>query len=331
MNKPAETMRAAVYRAYGGPDVVKIESVPRPVPKQGEVLIRIHASTVSAGDMRLRSMNVPKGWGVLAPLVMGVFGPRKPILGTDLAGVVAAVGPGVTAYAVGDRVVAYPGIGLGAHAEYRTMPVTGALTRLPDNLSFEQGASVGFGGLTALYFLRDGAKLKAGETVLVIGASGAVGSAGVQLAKYLGATVTGVTSTSNVERVRALGANHVIDYTQADTLGTGDRYDVIFEVVGQYDYARAKASLNEGGRFCLCVGSLPDMFGGLTQSMGTSHKVIVGSAAEKQADLVTLVELAASGRMVPPIDRVFPLEQICDAHAYVDTGRKRGSVVVTMV
>lgn len=329
MTPSSETMRAAVYRRYGGPEVVHVETVPRPRPKPGEVLVRVHASTVSSGDARVRSLRVPAGFGLLSRAALGVFGPRKPVLGTELAGEVAALGDGVTDYAVGDRVVAYPGVGLGCHAEYRAVPVAGCIARLPDSISFEQGASLGFGGTAALHFLRDAAKLQAGERVLVIGASGAVGGAAVQLAKHFGASVTGVTSTANVERVRGLGAERVVDYAREPLFGS-DRYDVIFEAVGVHAYADCRVGLAEGGRLVLCAGSVPQILGSLVRTIGTTHRVLAGGAPERPADLALLVSLAEAGRYMPPIDRTYPLDRIAEAHAYVDTGRKRGSVVVTM-
>jgi len=307
-----------------------VETVPRPRPGPGEVLVRVHASTVSSGDVRVRSLSVPRGFGVFARPAFGFLGPRKPVLGSELAGVVEAVGDGVSTFAVGDRVVAFPGTGLGCHAEVRTVLVTGCLVHLPDAISFEQGAALAFGGTTALHFLRDAAKTRPGEKVLVIGASGAVGSAAVQLAKHLGAVVTGVTSTANVDRVRALGADRVVDYTKAQPLGGGETYDVIFESVGGVAYAACRPALAAGGRLVLCAGSVPQILGSLLRTIGTSHRVLAGGAPERPADLATLVALAGAGRYAPPIDQTFPLERIAEAHAYVDTGRKRGSVVVTM-
>ncbi|MCC6159228.1 MAG: NAD(P)-dependent alcohol dehydrogenase [Deltaproteobacteria bacterium] len=323
-------MRAAVYRRYGGPEVVSVEIVPRPRPGPGEVLLRVHASTVSSGDARVRSLRVPTGFGLLSRAALGFFGPRKPVLGTELAGEVVALGDGVTDYALGERVAAYPGVALGCHAEYRTMPVKGNIARLPDSISFEQGAALAFGGTAALHFLRDAAKLQSGERVLVIGASGAVGAAAVQLAKHFGASVTGVTSTANVELVRGLGADRVVDYAREPLFGAGDAYDVIFEAVGVHAYAECRAGLANGGRLILCAGSVPQILGSLVRTIGTTHRVLAGGAPERPADLALLVSLAEAGRYAPPIDRTYPLERITEAHAYVDTGRKRGNVVVTM-
>ncbi len=327
----AETMRAAVYRTYGGPDVVRVESVPRPRPGPGEVLVRVHASTVSSGDARLRSLSMPRGFGLVARPAFGFFGPRKRVLGTELAGTVEAVGAGVTEYVGGERVVAFLGIGLGCHAEYRTVRVAGCLAPLPDTLSFEQGAALAFGGTTALHFLRNAARLKPGERVLVVGASGAVGSAAVQLARHLGAVVTGVTSTVNVARVRELGAERVVDYTQVAPFGGGETYDVIFESVGSAAYVDCRGALADGGRLVLCAGSLPQLLSSAWRRLGTSHRLHAGGAPERPEDLRTLVSLAGAGHYAPLVDRVYPLDRIAEAHAHVDSGRKRGSVVVTML
>lgn len=323
-------MRAAVYRQYGPPSVVHIEDVARPEPQANEVLIRIRASTVSSGDARARSLKVPAGFGLFARPVFGLFKPRRMILGTELAGEIAAVGSGVTRFKVGDRVFAFPGFGMGCHAEYRTMPEEGCLQPVPAGLSFEEAAALSFGGTTALYYLRDLAKLQRGEQVLIIGASGAVGSAAVQIARHLGARVTGVTSSANLERVRGLGAERVIDYTAGDYLRSGERYDVILDTVGSTGYSDCQPALKSEGRLLLVAASLPQILGAGWVSLTSRHRVIAGNARESVEDLRYLKELAEAGHYRPLIDRRYPLEQIVDAHAHVDTGRKRGSVVIIM-
>jgi NADPH:quinone reductase-like Zn-dependent oxidoreductase len=323
-------MKAAVYRKYGPPSVVHIEDVPRPEPKENEVLVKIRASTVSSGDSRVRSLRVPAGFGPFARPVFGFFKPRKMILGTELAGEVAAVGSRVTKFKVGDRVFAFPGFDMGCHAEYRTMPEEGRIQLMPPGLSFEEAAAISFGGTTALYYLRDLAKLQRGEQVLIIGASGAVGSAAVQLAKHLGAQVTGVTSGANLERVRELGAERVIDYTAGDYLHSGEKYDVIFDTVGSTGYSDCKPALKSDGRLLLCAASLPQILGAGWVSLTSEHRVIAGNTQERVEDLRYLKELVEAGHYRPLIDRRYPLEQIVDAHAHVDTGRKRGSVIIVM-
>ena len=323
-------MKAAVYRRYGTPDVVHIEELARPEPKANEVLIKIKASTVSSADCRARSLKVPAGFGLFARPVFGLFGPRKVILGTELAGVIEAVGNGVRKFKVGDAVFAFPGFDMGGHAEYRTLPEDGRLVLMPEGVSFEEAAALSFGGTTALYFLRDRAKCKPGDDVLIIGASGAVGSAAVQLAKHFGAKVTGVTSTPNMERVSQLGADRVIDYTKTRFLDGAEKYDIVFDTVGSTSFPACEAALKEDGRLLLCAASLPQILESGWASRGSKKRVVVGNAPERVEDLHYLKELVQKGQFRPLIDRSYPLEQIADAHAYVDAGRKRGSVVITM-
>jgi NADPH:quinone reductase-like Zn-dependent oxidoreductase len=323
------TMRAAMCRAYGPPDVVRIEQVERPEPKADEMLIRIRATTVSSGDWRVRSLTVPKGMGMMVRAVFGLTRPRNPILGTELAGEIESVGAAVTTFKVGDAVVGYPSFPNGCHAEYRTMRQTDRIVRKPDGLSFEQAAAMCFGGATALDFLRDRAKLQADERLLVIGASGALGSAAVQLAKHTGARVTGVCSTANVELVRSLGTDRVIDYTREDYRHDGETYDVIFDAVGETSFRTDETLLKPGGRLLLLAAGLPEMF----EAIGGKRdgkRVFAGPAKETLDHLTVLADLAESGAYRPVIDQVFPLERIAEAHARVETGRKRGSVVVTI-
>lgn len=322
-------MKAAVYRQYGPPEVVRVEEVPKPAPKAREVLIKIRSSTVSSGDWRARSLQVPRGFGLFARPVFGLFGPRKKILGTELAGVIEAIGSDVTKFKVGDEVLAFPGFALGSHAEYRVMHEDGRIVLKPDGLSFEEAAALSFGGTTALYYLRDLAKVQRGETVMVIGASGAVGSAAVQIARYLGAKVTGVTSTSNVEKVWSLGADAVIDYKSEDCLAGDEKYDVILDTVGSAPLSRCTKALKEGGRLLLVAASLPQLLAsGFLSTNG--KKVLGGNTKERLEDLRLLKEISEAGHYKPLIDRTYPLSQIAEAHAYVDTGRKRGSVVINM-
>ena len=322
-------MKAYVCRRYGGPEVVQMEDVPKPTPGKNEILVRVHATTVTAGDWRVRSLTVPKGLGAFARLALGVRRPRQPILGSELAGVVESVGKDVTRFRPGDAVLAFPGTKMGAHAEYRAMPEDGAVARKPANLSFEEAASLSFGGTTALHFLRK-AGVKAGDKVLVVGASGAVGTALVQLAKHFGADVTGVTSTPNLELVASLGARRVIDYTREDFTQGGETYDVVADAVGATSYAHAKGALRDKGRFLAIAGGLPDMLAAARTAAGGRHKVVAGPAQERPEDVQTIADLAGTGALRPVIDRRYAFAQMRDAHAYVDTRRKRGSVVVTV-
>lgn len=323
-------MIAATYTTYGAPEVVQLTEMTKPVPKANEVLIKIHASTVSSADWRARSLEMPKGFGMIGRLVFGVFGPRKPILGSDLAGEIEAVGAGVSKFAVGDRVIGYPDIGLGCHAEYRVMAEDSTIVPMPDNLSFEEAVAICFGGQTALDFLQGFGHIKSGESVLIVGASGAVGSAAVQLAKHFGAKVTGVCSTANMELVRGLGADKVIDYTQEDFTKNGARYDIILDSVGTASWAVAKDSLTPTGRLLVVLGSLKDMMQASFVSRKDGKKLISGVSSGSVEGLTFLAELAEAGVFKPLVDRVYGLSQIVEAHRYVDTGRKRGNVVVRM-
>jgi NADPH:quinone reductase-like Zn-dependent oxidoreductase len=322
-------MKAALYTRYGSPDVVALSEVPRPLPPAHGVIVRVRATTVSSGDARLRSANVPPGFGLLLRLGFGVFGPRKRVLGTEVAGEVVEVGAH-SRFAVGDRVFALLGAGLGGHAEYVAIPDSGAIASLPRNLSFEQGAAVAFGGATALHYLRDKAKLRAGERLVVNGASGAVGSAAVQLAKHLGAHVTAVCSSDNAELVTALGADRVIDHTRQDFTTAGDRYDVILDTVGNCSYARCAPALADNGRLLLVVAGLGQMLGALLRPVRSGHRLLCGVTPERAEDLHTLANLAETGAYRPLIDGTFPFDRIADAHARVDSRRKRGNVVVTL-
>ena len=322
-------MKAVVYERYGPPEVLQLQEVDEPTPKDNEVLIKTHATTVTSGDWRVRSLNVPAGFGLMTRLVFGVSRPKQPILGTELAGVIESVGNDVKKFKVGDQVFAFSDTAMGCHAEYKCMPEDGAVALKPPNLTFEEAAALSFGGTTALDFFRRG-RLQNGERVLVNGAAGAVGTAAVQLAKHFGADVTGVCSTANLELVRSLGASHVVDYTQEDFTQNGETYDVIVDTAGSAPFSRSKASLKEGGRLLMVLGGLPDMLQIPWVSMTSSKKVIAGPAAGRAEDLRFLAGLAETGEFKPVIDRRYPFEQIAEAHRYVDTGRKKGNVVITL-
>ncbi len=322
-------MKAIVYTKYGSPDVLQLKEVAKPTPKDNEVLIKTHATTVTSGDWRVRSLDVPIGFGLISRLVFGVLRPRQPILGTELAGEVESVGKDVSKFKVGDQVFAFDGARMGCYAEYKCMPEDGAVTLKPTNLTYDEAAAISFGGTTALDFFKRG-KLQSGEKVLVNGASGSVGTASVQLAKHFGADITGVCSTANVELVKSLGANHVIDYTKDDFTKDSETYDIIVDTVGTAPFSRSKGSLKEGGRLLLVLGGLPDMLQIPWVALTSSKRVIAGPAAERAEDLHFLAKLAEAGEFKPIIDRRYPFEQIAEAHSYVDTRRKKGNVVITM-
>ena len=322
-------MKAMVYERYGPPEVLHLKEVAKPTPKDNEVLIKIHATTVTSGDWRVRSLTLPTGFGFIARLALGALKPRQPILGTELAGVVEATGKNVSKFKVGDSVFAFAGAAMGCYAEYKCMPENAAVALKPANLTYDEAAALSFGGTTALDFFRRG-KLQRGERILVNGASGSVGSAAVQLAKHFGADVTAVCSSANVEWVRSLGANHVINYTKQDFTQNGLTYDVIVDTAGTAPYSRSKGSLTDRGRLFLVLGALPDMLQIPWVSMTSSKKIIAGPAAERAEDLRFLAELAEAGEFKPVIDRRYAFERIVDAHRYVDTGRKKGNVIITL-
>ncbi len=322
-------MKAYVYRRYGGPEVVELTDVQKPQPKAREILIKIHATTVTSGDWRVRTLKVPKGLGPLARLAFGITRPRQPIMGTELAGVIETVGKDVTRFRPGDAVFAFPGGKMGCHAQYRAVAEDGPVALKPENLSFEEAASLSFGGSTALHFLRK-ADIKAGEKVLIIGASGGVGTALVQLAKQFGAEVTGVTSTTNLELVVSLGADRVIDYTKEHFTNSGKTYDIIADTVGETSFIRCKHALKHEGRLLAIAGGLPDMLAALWAPMTSGRRVIAGPADERPEDVRQLAELAKTGVLRPVIDRRYDFTQMAEAHAYVETRRKKGSVVVSV-
>lgn len=323
-------MRAAVYERYGPPEVVSIRDVPTPTPKDGEVRIRIRATTVSTGDWRARCLELPPGFGPLGRLVFGMLRPRQPILGTELSGVVEAVGADAGDLRVGDEVFAFADARMGCHAEFRCLPASGLVARKPTNLSFEQAAALSFGGMTMLGFFRRGA-LAAGERVLVNGASGCVGSAAVQLARHFGAEVTAVCSGANAELVRGLGAHKVIDYASEHFAVNGERYDVIVDTVGNAGYSRVKRSLARGGRLLVVLGGFLDLLLAPLTGRTRGHRVIAGPSTSRVEDLHRLAAIAQAGAFTPVIDQVYPLERVVEAHHRVETGHKRGSVVVALV
>ena len=322
-------MKAIVYERYGPPEVLQLKEVEKPTPTNHELLIKIHAATVTSADWRVRTLNVPAGFGLIMRLVFGISKPKQPILGTELAGEVESAGKDVSKFKAGDQVFAYSDTGMGCYAEYKCMHEDGAVALKPPNLSYDEAAAMPFGGTTALSFLRRG-KLQPGERVLVNGASGGVGTAAVQLAKHFGADVTGLCSTANVELVKSLGARLVIDYTQEDFTKNGQTYDVIVDTAGTAPFSRCKASLSKGGRLLMVLGGLPDMLQIPWVSITSDKKVIAGPAAGRAEDLRFLARLAEAGEFKPVIDRRYPFEQIAEAHRYVDTGRKKGNVIITL-
>lgn len=305
-------MKAAVCTRYGPPEVLRLEEMATPVPGRNEVRIRIAATVVTSSDCYVRGLRLSPGYRIMARLALGWNAPRQPVLGMVLSGTVDAVGSDVSSFRAGDRVLGLDKRRFGTYAQYVCWPEDGLLAKAPANLSDDEAAAVPYGGLLGLSYLRK-AGVRAGQRVLVFGASGAVGTSAVQLANHLGAEVTGVCSTANVELVRALGATKVIDYTAEDFTCGADRYDVIFDAVGKRKSAAAL-------RRC----------GGVLASGGVCISVDDGSPDLRREDLALLGELATRGEIRPVIDRTYGLDEIVEAHRYVDGGHKRGNVVITV-
>lgn len=324
-------MKAIIWTKYGPPEVLQLHEVDKPVPKDNEILIKIFATSVSSGDVRMRSFKTipPLPW-LPFRLAMGLFKPRKKIMGFTLAGEVVSAGKDVKMFSVGDQVFGSAGFGGGTYAQYISLPEKAVLTTKSTDMTYEDAAAVSFGGLSALHFLRKG-KIQAGNKVLVYGASGSLGTFAIQLAKHFEAEVTGVCSTANLELVKSLGADHVIDYTKEDFTQNGETYDTIFDTVGMSPFSGSVKSLNRNGYYLRAVHmTLSPLLQGLWTSMTSSKKVIGGVASEKAEDLVFLRGLIEEGDLRPVIDRTYPLEEMAEAHRYVETGRKKGNVVITV-
>jgi NADPH:quinone reductase-like Zn-dependent oxidoreductase len=324
-------MKAIVHTAYGPPDELQLKEVEKPVPKEDEVLIRIHATTVTTTDCNVRNLTfVPRLLRLPMRMEFGFRKPKIEILGVDLAGEIEAVGRDVKRFEIGDQVYGTPEPALGAHAEYICIPEDGVLTKKPANMTWEEAASIPLAGHTAIYFIRDQGKIQAGRKVLIIGASGAVGTCAVQLAKYYGAEVTGVCSTTNVELVKSLGADKVIDYTKEDFTQSGETYDVIFDAVCESSFSRCRGSLKKNGTYLVTLPKLAVLLQMLWTSKVGDKKVRNGSRLATVEDLLFLKELFEAGKLKTVIDRRYPLEQTAEAFRYVEKGHKKGNVVITV-
>jgi NADPH:quinone reductase-like Zn-dependent oxidoreductase len=324
-------MRAVLYSEYGPPEVLHLGEVEVPRPKPTELLVRVHATSVTTGDVNARGfVFVPKGLKGVARLMFGLRRPSKAVLGTDFAGVVEAVGESVTRFAVGDRVFGTTEGALGAYAEYLTIGEGGIVCRTPATLSDEEAAAVPFGALSALLFVREKVQIAAGERVMVIGAAGGVGIWALQLAHAAGAEVTAVCSTGKVALVQSMGADHVIDYTSQELSSRGIQYDLIIDTVGALSLKQASALLSEKGRLLAVAGGIKELVQAPLSAMGKGPKLIAGPATPSQKHLVEVAALLEAGTLRPVIDRRFALEEIVEAHRYVDQGHKQGSVIITL-
>jgi NADPH:quinone reductase-like Zn-dependent oxidoreductase len=320
-------MKAIICTKYGPPEVLQTQEVAKPVPRDNEILVKVAATTVTAGESLVRRFAVPLSYWLLARLAIGLSKPRKAILGMVAAGEVEAVGNAVTRFQRGDQVFAYDITRFRTYAEYTCLPENSAIALKPSTLTYEEAAAIPYGGITALYFLKQG-KVEARQHVLIYGASGSVGTFAVQLAKHFGALVTAVCSTSNVALVKSLGADQVIDYTQEDWTRRGETYDVLFDAVGKTSFPDCLKVLKQEGVYLQPLAAPALSLHMLWVGMTSSKTLIGGTASPKTEDLMYLKELVEAGKIKPVIDRRYPLEQIVEAHRYVDQGHKKGDVVI---
>jgi NADPH:quinone reductase-like Zn-dependent oxidoreductase len=317
-------MKAIIYTQYGPPEVLQLREVEKPVPKDDEILLSVKATAVNSGDWRLR-----KADPFAVRLLFGLSKPKINILGSVFSGEVESVGKDVKLFKIGDQVFGHTDMRFGAYAEYMCLPENGTLALKPDSITHTEAAVIPFGAAAALHFIKK-AGLKPGQKVLINGASGAVGSAAVQLARHFGAIVTGVCSTANIDIVKSLGADMVIDYTKEDFTKNGKKYDVIFDTVNKVSFSSGLKSLNKSGLLILSASGTSEMIQGFWTSMTSSKKVMTGVIGHSAEDILFLKELIETNKLKPVIDKTYSLRQIAEAHAYVEKGHKKGNVAITL-
>ena len=328
-------MKAIIWTAYGPPDVLQLKEIPKPVPEHDQVLIRVVATTVTAGDCEMRNLKFPIWLRLPMRFYAGLKKPmRIKIIGQEMAGEIEAVGKDVTLFKAGDQVFASTGFGSGTYAQYICLPETpgemdGTLAAKPENMTYDEAAAVPVGGLEALHFLRKG-NIQPGTKMLINGAGGSIGTFAVQLAKHFGAQVTAVDSAGKLNMLRAIGADHVIDYASEDFTKSGQTYDIIFDVIGVSSFSGSIRTLKENGFYLIANPQLLKMIRGAFTSIISTKKVIFGTSSPQTEDLILLKELIEAGTHESVIDRRYPLEKIAEAHSYVETGHKKGSVVITV-
>lgn len=322
-------MKAVIHSKYGPAHELQIKEVNRPFPKSNEVLVKVVAASVTSTDCNVRNFTfVPKSFLLFARLMFGYRKPRIEILGIDFAGEVEVVGREVKQFKRGDQVFGSNGVRFGSHAEYVCVQETGATVKKPDFISWEEAASLSLAGNTALFFIRDLAKIKQGQKILIHGASGAIGTYSVQLAKHYGAEVTAVCSSVNVALVKSIGADRVIDYSKEDFLSSNERYDFVYDVVGKTTFEQCKRILKKNGAYLKNTPEIGDFFKMFRSKIFGGKKVVCGESSERAENLKFLTELIKSGRLKPVIDRVYKLDEIADAYSYAESGHKKGNIII---
>ena len=324
-------MKTIICTAYGDADILQMQERDRPTITADGYLVRVHATSATTADWRIRSLSLPIGFGFLGRLLFGLFKPRNPILGTELAGTIVERGEHATAFAIGDAVIVQCGASMGAYAEYRIVTDSDCIIRKPDGLSFEEAAVLSFGASTAWAYLMEKAMIKSGQSILIYGASGSVGSAAVQIAKAVGATVTAICSSANQDLMTEIGADHVIDYQSENFLENGQQYDVIFDAVGTLSYLACRKSLHSHGQLLLVSANLIQMLQALLASCFGQQRVVIGVVKESRERLASILHLVEQKQYRVLIDQIFPMECTSMAHRYIEKRHRKGNVAIQLV